>query len=330
MRGHCVWGGTGRAGVLLRSCMSARRYDLVAIDLDGTLLDHAGRVSEANIRSIRRARDAGMVVVVCTGRALIETRAVLAAIDLHDPVVVSGGAMVADPVTGATLERFTLEPALVSEVVSFLHARGHAALVLKDPHATMYDYLAVTPLAAGSDGGGPGEEGLDPASRWWFRKMGVRVRFAAALHHDEHPEHSIRVGAYAANRPVDELASELRETFGDRTNLQHFQGALLPKERTDQGITSVHIVEVFHQQADKWQAIERLIGRLGIDASRVAAIGDQLNDLSMITHAGAAGGLGVAMGNAHERIRAVAGRVTAGHDESGVSVAIEKMLSGEW
>jgi hydroxymethylpyrimidine pyrophosphatase-like HAD family hydrolase len=326
--------------------MSARRYDLVAIDLDGTLLDHAGRVSEANVRSIRRARDAGMVVVVCTGRALIETRAVLAAIDLHDPVVVSGGAMVADPVTGATLERFTLDAGLVSEVVSFLHSRGHAALVLKDPHATMYDYLAVTPTATGGEGeragegargvgkagedGAAGEEGLDPASRWWFKKMGVRVRFAAALHHDEHPEHSIRVGAYAANRPVDDLAAELREAFGDRTNLQHFQGALLPKERTDQGITSVHIVEVFHQRADKWQAIERLIGRLGIDASRVAAIGDQLNDLSMITHAGGAGGLGVAMGNAHERIRAVAGRVTAGHDESGVSVAIEKMLSGEW
>ncbi len=295
----------------------ARKYDLVAIDLDGTLLDHSGSVDARNLEALRRAREAGMIVTVCTGRALIESMPIIRAIEQTGPVVVSGGAMVADPTTGKTLERFAMERELVREMVQYLGAHDHAALVLKDPSATDYDYLVIGP---------GGAESLDPSSRWWFNKMGVRVRYATHLDDDEHHEHTVRVGAYQTNKPFDELAGKLRQEFGPRATLQHFHGALLPKERRDLGIQSVHIVEMFHARADKWQAIERLCARLHIDPKRTAAIGDQLNDMEMITHAG----LGVAMGNAHERIKAVAKRTTGACDEAGVATAIEHMLAGEW
>lgn len=295
----------------------ARRYDLLAIDLDGTLLDHHGRVPEANVHALARARRDGLAVTICTGRALIECRAILAQIEQVDPVIVSGGAMVACPRSGETLERFAMEAALIERVVSFLHERGHPALILKDPAAAGFDYLAVHP-------GGPAA--LDPASRWWFEHMGVRVRYAARLEDDEHPEHSVRVGAYAANRPVDDLAVALREAFGAWAMMQHFSGVLLPPERREQGVLSVHIVELFHPNADKWLALERLAGRLGVGASRVAAVGDQLNDLSMITHAG----LGIAMGNAHERVKAAAKAQTLDAASGGVAHAIDRIIEGAW
>jgi hydroxymethylpyrimidine pyrophosphatase-like HAD family hydrolase len=299
------------------------KYDLIAVDLDGTLLDHSGRVSQRNLDALARARKAGIIVTVCTGRALIESTPILKAIAQSDPVVVSGGAMVACPNTGETLERFTLDTDLVHEAVHFLRERNHPALILKDPHPTQYDYLAITPDHPTT---GPGEHALDAASRWWFKKMGVRVRYATSVHHDEDHQHSVRVGAYQANDSIDDLAAQLAQRFEGRASMQHFQGALLPKDRVDDGIHSVHIVELFHTKADKWQAIERLSNRLKINPARTAAIGDQLNDLSMITHAG----LGIAMGNARPEIKAVSKRQTATCDNSGVADAIDKILAGEW
>lgn len=290
---------------------------LLAIDLDGTLLDPSGRVPEANVQAIRRARDAGITVTICTGRALIETRRVLDAIGQTDPVVVSGGALVADPVSGRTLERFTMHLTLVRRVVDYLHARDHAALLLKDPDPAGYDYLVV------SDGG---LADIDPATQWWLDHQGITAREARHLDHDPHPEHTIRIGAYSTNEPIADLAAALHERFGGDVMLQHFTGALMPADRQARGIESVHIVELFNPQADKWQALVRLAARLGMATDRIAAIGDENNDLSMIRGAG----LSIAMGNASPAVKAAATHHTARNAEVGVAVAIERLLSGEW
>jgi hydroxymethylpyrimidine pyrophosphatase-like HAD family hydrolase len=63
-----------------------------------------------------------------------------------------------------------------------------------------------------------------------------------------------------------------------------------------------------------------------VPESRTCAIGDQTNDLSMITHAG----LGIAMGNAHEKVMAASKRQTERCENAGVARALERVLSGEW
>src|SRR5688572_32158494 len=115
--------------------MTARSpYDLLAIDLDGTLLDTKGKVSAANVEAIGRARRAGMHVTVCTGRGLLECRGILKTIEQLHPVVVAGGSMVACPETNATLHRFPMDSKLVSRLVDCLVGHGHTVLILKDPH----------------------------------------------------------------------------------------------------------------------------------------------------------------------------------------------------
>jgi len=297
--------------------VDTRRYDLVAIDIDGTLIDHTGQVHARNIAAIARARAEGMTVVLCTGRALIECRRVIETTGQCDPVIVSGGAIIADPVTERTIERQTMPPGLVARLCEYLHQRSHPALLLKDSDAAGFDYLVVSPR---------GEDALDPASRWWFDHMGVRCRFAQAAADDEHPEHTVRVGAYSANTPVVDLAEELARMFHAEVMLQHFNGVLLPKERRDQGIESIHIVEVFNPLADKWQALCRLAARLNIPQARLCAIGDQTNDQTMVGNAA----LGIAMGNAHPAVAAVAKRQTLAASEGGVGYALEHVLRGEW
>ncbi len=293
------------------------KYDLIAVDLDGTLIGPDGSIHPRNIEMVHAAHAAGICVTLCTGRALIETVPAVRRIGSVDPVIVSGGAMVACPQTGETLERFALDESLVGEAVEHLESRDHPALLLKDPAVTGYDYLIVSPK---------GPDAIDRASSWWFEKMKVRTRYVSHVKDDPHPHDTVRVGAYLANRPIDSLASTLRTRFDGRSQIQHFKGVMLPDDRNDHGIESVHIVELFHHHADKWMALQRLARRMNVPPERVAAIGDQHNDLTMV--GGAA--LGIAMGNATPEVMAVSKRTTLRSEEGGVGHALERILKGDW
>lgn len=293
-------------------------YDLLAIDLDGTLLDSRGRVSPANAEAIREARRAGLRVVVCTGRGLVECVHCLEAIEQRDPVAVAGGSILACPQQRRTLHRFALEPELVARATRRLLTHRHPVMVLKDPSEAGYDYLMVV-----------GEEryALDPVTVWWLEQLRVEHRFAARIEEDPHPEHSVRLGVCGLSSTVEEITADLRESFGADATMHHFPAVLGPEHasRLPPG-ESLHILEVFARDASKWQAIQWLAARDGIPAGRIAAIGDQINDLPMI----AAAGLGIAMGNAVPAVQAAARRQTRTNDQDGVAYAIQRLIQGEW
>lgn len=297
--------------------MSGRRYDLLAVDLDGTLLNSRGGVSAATVEAVARARGAGLHVTVCTGRGLEECSGILYSIGQRDPVVVTGGAQVADPVTGRTLHRVPMRPGVASKAVRRILADGHAALVRKDGDSAGVDYLVVSERGA---------DGLDPATRWWFGVFGIRVGYVARLEDDPHPEHTIRVGVVATGRDVARLHDDLSTALDGEAVLHRLQGLPVPEGILDDPATSITIIEAFDVRATKWDGVRRIADGLGVARERIAAIGDQENDLSMLRGAG----LGIAMANAVPEVKAVAGRHTLGCDEDGVAHAIDRILAGEW
>lgn len=292
------------------------RYDLLALDLDGTLLGPGAVLSEANVEAVARARRAGLRVVVCTGRGLAECRAFLDQLGQRDPVIVAGGAITADPVSGETLDRFVMDPGLVGRVAGVLLEAGHAVLVLKDAGATGYDYLVLT----GDDGIEP-----DPVTLWWFERMRVRVRYARTLDEDPDPGDSVRVGLCTDAGVSDALAGVLRERFAGEIMLHSFKAVVSSRAEGD-GVRSVNILEAFDSAGGKWAALERLARRWGIPCARIAVVGDEINDLGMIRSAG----LGVAMGNAIGAVRDAADRMAPSHDRDGVAHAIDRILEGAW
>ena len=295
-----------------------RKYDLLAIDLDGTLIGKGGIVSARNIDAIHRAREAGMAVHICTGRGLRECRVFLEAIGQTLPVAVAGGSIIADPTSGATLHRFAMDEGLVRDTVRDMHAHGQAALVLKDPAAAEFDYLVVR-SAQGFK--------VDPVMDWWFETMNLHVRYVDDLHEDAHPEHTVRIGAFGINRTLDNLAAALEITAKGRGVFHQFPAVVAPDHHARLGRgESFHILELFDVMGNKWSAIKHMSRETGVPAARVAAIGDEINDVPMIRNAG----LGIAMGNAIPAVRAIAARTTLRNDEDGVAHAVDKILEGEW
>lgn len=296
----------------------ALRYSMLALDLDGTLLSTAGVVSAENIAAVGRARRAGLEVTICTGRGLIECRPALGSIGQTGPVVVAGGSIVACPRTSRTLHRFSIDREMVARTVGTLLAHGHPALILKDPLEAGYDYLVVT---------GDERHPLDPVTRWWFDTMDVKVRYAHRLDEDEHPEHTVRVGACGLSGGLGRMKRELLEEFGERVTIHAFPCVVAPHmARVAADGQTLHILEVFDRSATKWSAITHLAAQAGVPAERIAAIGDEVNDVPMLVGAG----LGVAMGNAVPAVREVADRHTLGNDEHGVAHAIDQILAGVW
>ena len=286
------------------------RYDILVVDLDGTLLDRQGRVSSANRDAVDRARKAGLVLLVATGRALVESRAPLREINHQELIVAAGGSLLCDVATGRTLDRHVMSRDLVRDVTDVLLDYDHKVLILKDAHRTGYDYLAV----------GAGE--LDPASEWWFEEMSSTVRFVTEAADDPHPDDTIRIGVVASGGEMAPIARHLRSALGERVFLQHWPAVT----STDAIGSSTHLLEVFNPRVNKWTMVESYSNREGVEAPRIAAIGDGLNDVELIRECG----LGVAMANAGPGVMNVADRVTTGNDEDGVARAIDHILEGIW
>ncbi len=292
------------------------RYRLLALDLDGTLLDARGVVSEQNTDAVRRAREAGLRVLVCTGRGYVEAEPAFRAIGQTDPVIVAGGAVTADPATGATLHRDAMDEQLVHEISGTILGEGHAALLLMDRAETGCDYLVVT---------GAGGLEPDPVTVWWFEKMGVSVRYVPSLDGEPHAGHTVRLGVLGEHGESNRVGAVIGERFGDRVSMQAFSTVVGP-EVTGSGPRRIRINEAFDPACDKWPALLRVARGMEIEPAEIAAIGDEMNDLMMIRGAG----LGVAMANARDAVLDAADRVTGHHTEAGVASAIDQILDGAW
>jgi len=282
--------------------MSGTRYKLLAVDLDGTLLDSQGRLSAANRAALHRAHEAGLRVCLCTGRCLTETRPVIEQIGLDlDHAVVVCGAIVSDARTGATLHCDALDEAAADEICRFFLDRGYSVAVLHDAWSTGFDYSLVR--------GQTYHEGFGR----WFSVMPCTVRPHATG--QPWPAPPVRATVIESAGKLEALSPQVRAAFpADRTRFNFIH---VP-------VYDVYVLEFFAPLVNKWYGVRKLCRRFGIAAAEVAAIGDAINDLELVAEAG----LGLAVANACPPVLAAADVVTASNDEDGVTEAVERILAG--
>ena len=289
-------------------------WDLFVFDLDGTLLGPDGAISEANSEAIDRLRTTGIDVLVATGRTHNEAADVLSTIDYQGCLVGACGAVLVDAEGGRTLHRRLLPPNLVEESVKHLHEEGHTALILKDHHATGYDYLVV---------GSPGDvaPALHPVSQWWMDSLSIGYRWLDRIEDDPDPDHTLRVSVVGEADVLAPASARIRAELKDRIHMLQW-GAVTSSHATG---SDIHILELFAAGVDKWAMVQEYCSRAGHDPARVVAIGDGLNDIGML----AAAGLGIAMENAEEHVRAAADVMTTHHDSDGVADAVHMVLGAQ-
>lgn len=284
------------------------RYQLIGLDLDGTLLDERGRISRANREAIAAAHRAGAMVVPCTGRGWREAQAVLREVPELEMGVFVTGAVVAEVATGRSIDFAVIEPHLALDLVDHLRHEPEAVLVYREASLVGHDYLVT----------GDGE--LTPNTQWWFQFSGANVHFQRHITADD-LHHALRVGMVADGERLPALSRAVASKFDGQVQLHHF-----PVLADADGSADSQVLEIFASDVDKWRGLTWLADTHGIAHDRIAAIGDQVNDLSMVRRAGC----GIAVANAIEPLREVADHVTAANTEDGVAAAIHRLIEGEW
>ena len=112
--------------------MSAVKYRMIAIDLDGTLLSPLGKVTERTKAAIHDCLSAGMLICFATGRNWTESRSIVDTVAHHDHAVFAGGAIVIDTREEVVLHRQMVDPQLAREICKVLEDAGHAVLALQE------------------------------------------------------------------------------------------------------------------------------------------------------------------------------------------------------
>ena len=273
----------------------AGRIRLIALDLDGTLLNGQKQISPRDLAAVAAAAAMGIAVVPVTGRpAQGIPQAVL---DLPGVryVVSSNGATIRDIHTGETL----LEAHLEAEIARQVLARSHRFTMIREAFRAGVGYLS--------------REDYDILCARYEGAMLAYVldtrqvlpgTVAEFLEEDPRPIEEL---FFLTDSP--ETKAELRRTLEDLPGIGFADP--FPND-----------LEVIAGHIDKGEGLRFLLDRLKIDPSEVLAMGDGGSDLPMLRLAG----IGVAPANALETVQAGADWVTASCDEDGVAAALEKFV----
>ncbi|QBD82402.1 HAD family phosphatase [Ktedonosporobacter rubrisoli] len=261
-------------------------YRLLAIDLDGTLLTPEHKITPRNFAAVSKAVEAGMTIVVATGQTLNVLRAVCAELPLNAPQIVYNGAMIADIHSGVVLHEHLVPEELILPTLAVMREAG----LYRVYHTHQHVFV----------------DQNTPNARNWYRPPAppaLEVTDVASLY----PRPCIKLVGVGAAETLRQKRIELE---------QRLAGQLYVTQ------ASSELLEFMHPVVSKGYALGIIANILGIAPEEIVAIGDNHNDIGMLRFAG----LGIAMGNASNEVKAEADYVTLPNAEDGVAAAIEEKV----
>lgn len=269
---------------------------LIALDLDGTLLDERKQLSERNRAALQRASDAGVQIVPCTGRLFQNIPAFIRELPFVRYAITVNGGEIYDKAEQRALHR--------------------AEIPLEDAER-LFDYMETLPVIYDCYQNGHGW-----IDRKYYEKMAEYVGSSVDLEMLK----QIRT-------PLDHFREEMRRRGLSIQKTQMFfkdperrldELERMPKLFPETSVTSssARNIEINNRNANKGEGLRVLSACLGIDPAQTMAFGDDLNDISMLK----AARVGVAMGNAADAVKAAARLVTKTNVEDGVAEVIEQYI----
>lgn len=274
------------------------RYRLLALDVDGTLLDPAGELRPTVRQAVAAAQQRGLRVVLCTGRRFRTAQPLAQALRLYAPIVAHNGALIKEVTSGATLHQQCLPLASYQRALALLRTIG-TPMVYVDAFHDHVDILT-EPL-----------EQAHPFQQEYLRDNMAHCRIIGTTQ-TPLDYGVVMISTMAEEQRLRALRPYITEALAGQARIN------LLMNKNYQG----YILEVLHPTVSKWSGLSQLAAQEGIRTEEIMAVGDDENDMDMIRHAG----LGVAMGNAAAPVKAVADHVTGSNADDGLVQAIERFI----
>lgn len=288
-------------------------YKLMAIDLDGTLLNSFGEVSEETKKALKKAKEQGTEIVLASGRPISSTESLAIELGVDNYLISGNGAAVYDIKNQKILyDRFLTKEQVLNiakmceensffynvytedEVIAsslnynvlFYHKENIKKIEEKRTHINVVQNIA---------------EYIEQSGKEKFLKITVC---------DE------------SQFIFNSIMKRLKAIDG----IDVLEVAYMSKKKIKSGTEDIDIqyyyTEITNENVNKWTAIEFLLEKLNIAKEDVIAIGDNVNDKEMIEEAG----LGVVMGNSNPKMKEIADKIVADNNSEGVLEAINKYV----
>jgi hypothetical protein len=280
---------------------------LLALDLDGTLLDPRGQITPRTRTALDRARAAGVRLALVTGRRFRDAQPIALELGLDVPLISHNGAL--------TKHAHSMET-VAAHLLPLDAARGVLAVGRRfDADAMVSDDAAGTGLLV-YDHISPGNQALRDYIAWSQRIVGERagesVRRVASL--DDYLDHPpIHIAYSGTCREMVELGERMTTELAGQIKVL---STLYPKR-------DFALLDILHPQASKGAGLAAVAQEYQLDHAEVMAMGDNYNDLEMLQFAGT----GVVMANADAELHSHGEFYeTASNDEDGVALAVERFI----
>lgn len=291
-------------------------YKLVAIDLDGTLLNSYGEVSTQNKKAIKKAIEKNVEVVLASGRPIMSVKNLANEIGCNHYMICGNGSITYDIQNESILYNRFLEKAKVLQIIKiceensiFYNVYTKDTILTKNLNYNILFYHQ------------------ENASKPQEKKTSITMVENIVEYIENREEEDYLKITICDNDKIifGSILRKLNRIKGvDVLEVEHMARKMI-KDGTERVYLEYYYTEITNTNVNKWDAIQNLIEKLQIKKEEVMTIGDNINDAKMIQEAG----LGVMLENAAPYIQNIADVIAKDNDNDGVAEVIQEYILNE-
>lgn len=287
-------------------------YKLVAIDLDGTMLNQYGIITEKTKKAISKAQEKGVEVMIASGRAITSVKRFSKEINSNKYFISGNGAITYDIKNNKILYENILSKTKALKIIKiceensiYYNVYTENGIIAKNlSYNTLYYYK-------------------DNLTKPDENRTHINIVENVYDYFEQREEKILKIMICDEHKTVfNSIVRKLKELSKiEVLEVSHMSRKII-KQGTDEIALEYFYTEVSAKDVDKWNALEEIIGLMNISKEEVVTIGDNANDLKMITNAG----LGVAMGESAPYVKQSADIIAPTNDEDGVAIILNKIF----
>ena len=287
-------------------------YKLVAIDLDGTMLNQYGIITEKTKKAISKAQEKGVEVMIASGRAITSVKRFSKEINSNKYFISGNGAITYDIKNNKILFEYILSKTKALKIIKiceensiYYNVYTENGIIAKNlSYNTLYYYK-------------------DNLTKPDENRTHINIVENVYDYFEQREEKILKIMICDEHKTVfNSIVRKLKELSEiEVLEVSHMSRKII-KQGTDEIALEYFYTEVSAKDVDKWNALEEIIGLMNISKEEVVTIGDNANDLKMITNAG----LGVAMGESAPYVKQSADIIAPTNDEDGVAIILNKIF----
>ena len=286
-------------------------YKLATIDLDGTMLNQYGMVTQRTKEAIEKAQKKGIEIVIASGRPTVSVKTIAKDINSNKYFISGNGAIIYDLTNDEIIYENTLKKQKVLEIIKICEENSiyyniytEKEIIAKNLQCNVLYYH---------------KENLNKEEKDRTHINIVENIYDYILNRDEK---IVKITICDGHQTIfNSIIRKLKEI----NDIEVLEVSHMSRKMIQQGTEEIPIeyfyTEISAKNVDKWNAIEFLKEKMQINTDEIIAIGDNMNDKKMIENAG----LGIAMGESNPVIKEIANQITDTNCEDGVAKVLETL-----